>query len=313
MTSQFPPAPDGPICWYDGMLLTEQHFESLDQRHEQLLAYAAQAANPYFWGVRTLRVEAEHIALGTFVLSGVEAILPSGLVVVLRNRRELDLKSHVGQLVAGGPCLVCLEPHREPEGESNFTGELDEEKVQRKEPAVRLWVHRTVPEGALPLARLTYKGNNEFEYDRRYIPPTSFVPRGHALHDECLREAKTLRQRAYEAIAQARKADTEVDKRLRELGLTGGLVDARLKAMGLTAGLYQLEAVLHSDVAHPFSLYAALCQVAGLVTGAALPDELTAFEPYNHLDLRSSFQRAFEAIDTGLQKWPAGYEEHPFQ
>ncbi|MBN2124458.1 MAG: type VI secretion system baseplate subunit TssK, partial [Deltaproteobacteria bacterium] len=53
------------IQWHEGMLLAPQHFQQLSLRSEELLNYFTMMFNPFYWGVRRIRVDESLLIDGT--------------------------------------------------------------------------------------------------------------------------------------------------------------------------------------------------------------------------------------------------------
>jgi type VI secretion system protein ImpJ len=84
--------------------------------------------------------------------------------------------------------------------------------------------------------------------------------------------------------------------------------------LSLVGGLPQLEAVLKIGVAHPFTVYLALCAMAGQL--AVLGTEMIppSFDPYNHNDLYASFKCVLDFINRTLEQGvPLSYKSYPFR
>ena len=69
------------VLWSEGMFLTPHHFQQWDRHHDGLLNRRLQALQPLGWGLTRLKVDAEALASGEFVLSECAGVLPDGLCV----------------------------------------------------------------------------------------------------------------------------------------------------------------------------------------------------------------------------------------
>lgn len=300
--SYLPPPPDG-LLWYDGMLLTEQHFQKLEERQQQMLAYVTHSACPYFWGVRRCEYEEERVPLGEFVLRRLEATLPTGLAfsyfaesappLIINLEKEAD-RFRAGQLV-----YVYIRSGNSEHGPRD-SEQLDEKsEIERLPPVLGMHLDPDSRKSGLPVARLRYEGNRKFKVDTTYIPATPLIWPGHPLHNMCSEYAIRLRRMAADAMAQAGRLNSDVG--------------VRMKAYGLTAGLFALEAVLTTGISHPLQIYIAFCQVSGQLAAAAVVPGLPPFPAYDHRDIRASFQHPFDLITQALEVWPEEYETYPFQ
>src|ERR1043165_2480588 len=90
------------IQWHEGLLLTPQHFQQLSLRHEALLQYVASSIAPFNWGVRYVTIDPANLAAGTLRVLELEAVMPDGMVVSFGLRRgeelQVDLTQYTEQL-----------------------------------------------------------------------------------------------------------------------------------------------------------------------------------------------------------------------
>jgi type VI secretion system protein ImpJ len=320
-------APPDPIDWFDGLLLTDQHFRSLDQRFEHLLAYSTQAASPYFWGIRSLELDESGLRQGVLAVTRLEAIFPAGTAVLytgstaapgmLREALEINLTQAIenkawaarsgvrGIVYAELPNLADRDAVPNPFDENpasprgGWSSPVEDDEVRRRRPAIFLQLGLTAPDHALPIARVIQHGGGHFTIDDDYVPPAPFVQSCNPLYRQCHEWAAQLRRKAVEAAVQARRH------------IAGGA--AHLKAFALSAGLFQLEAVLRSEISHPFALYLAFCHTAGHLAGATLQSKFPTLSRYDHRDIRLSFEQVFQVISVALAAWPDQYSEHGFE
>jgi type VI secretion system protein ImpJ len=68
----------------------------------------------------------------------------------------------------------------------------------------------------------------------------------------------------------------------------------------LVAGLPAVEAALRSNGTHPYSLYLALCSMAGSVAFLSSARVPPVFPPYDHANLRASFEQVLDFIARAL-------------
>jgi type VI secretion system protein ImpJ len=304
-------APSAGIQWYDGLLLDQRHFDFQDRRAEQLVAYTAQSGSPYFWGVLQLDLDTQEIGQGKVTLGGLEALLPTGEVVSL-GRTQLqfnDIRKNGLDLEVGKNAMLFVDRDGHShtadqsldegayEGES-WVDQADTGEVRLKPSNYSVQLGTTVPDAALPLARVVCLRNGSFSLDESYVAPTPLVEEGSALYASCRDLAIRLRTKTGDAMKEAQQTSA---------------VGAWFKAYGLSSGLLQLEAVLYSGVAHPFALFVALWHTAGHLAGATLDRAFPKPVPYNHRDIAASFDQAIQNIRLALEKWPDSYETRAFQ
>jgi type VI secretion system protein ImpJ len=314
------------IQWYEGMLLAPQHFQELSWRHEALLAYHAKTIAPFHWGVRQMEIDTALLVSGTLRVLSLEAIMPDGLVVSHghegTNALEADLTAladamrqsaltvHVavptkkpGEVSAEGDLARYASIDGTPVLDDNIgTGELD---IPHLRPRLRLLVTEKSPPKyvSFPLARVHYRHEAFALTD--FVAPTLSIPMTSPIGEMCSAIVKRLREKALFLSEQVRAPSVAMGAPL--------MLETKTLIQSLVAALPYFEAVLGTGVAHPYTLYLALCSLVGHVAavGASLlPPSLQA---YNHNDLRTTFEQArafiFRTLDEGI---PETYTGIPF-
>ena len=69
------------ICWFEGMPLLPQHFQTQALHAAGHAALLASAARLHYWGVLTLEQEEAGLAEGLVRITRLDAILPDGLPI----------------------------------------------------------------------------------------------------------------------------------------------------------------------------------------------------------------------------------------
>lgn len=294
------------IQWHEGMLLTPQHFQQAFLRQDLLLHYHMMATSPYPWGVRRLQVNQSLLVSGFFQVSDLEAILPDGLVVVHPldgQDLSINLKPHEDAIRARPRIISLAVPVQR--GTAAAKGELErystiegepiadlntgdgEVSIPRLRPRPRLLFDDDVPPAyiSMPIARVTVR-EEALGLDDSYMPPMVAVSSLSPLGGECQALARRLREKAAYLVERVRAPTAATADHM--ISETRGIVAA------LVSDLPPFEALLSSGVAHPFSLYIALCGVVGKL--AMLSPELMppALPAYDHHDVVATFGRALD-------------------
>ncbi|HYY93479.1 MAG TPA: type VI secretion system baseplate subunit TssK [Pyrinomonadaceae bacterium] len=317
------------IQWHEGLLLTPQHFQQLSLRHEALLQYVASSIAPFNWGVRYVKIDPANLAAGTLRVLELEAVMPDGMVVSFGLRRgeelQVDLTQYAEQLkqrpltvhlavaareadiLTRGDIARYDSVEGEPVPDEN-TGE-GTLRIPRLRPRLRLLVADAPPKKyvALPIARVYCRDETYTLTD--FIPPALAVERQSPLGVICSWTARRLREKAMYLADQLR------------LPATGARVGADRETesliRSLVASLPLLEAVLGTGASHPFIVYLALCSVAGQVSVMGRSLVPPAFAPYDHNDLRATFEpvlayisrKVDEGVTATFTAYPFRYEE----
>ncbi|MDH3603752.1 MAG: type VI secretion system baseplate subunit TssK [Candidatus Tectomicrobia bacterium] len=318
------------IQWHEGMLLAPQHFQQLALRHEALVQYHAYTTAPFYWGVRRLTIDQALLVSGTLRVLELEAIMPDGLIVAhgLRNGRdesalEVDLTPYADEMthqplpvhlavvastqgaVAANGVLPRYESiEGDPVTDANTgDGEL---RIPRLHPHLSLLAMDTPPQKyvAFPLVHVRYE--NEAFVQTDFLAPTLTVPLRSPLGDMCTLIAKRLREKALFLFDKVRTPSVTMGAPL--------VLETKMLIQSLVSALPPFEAVLSAGVAHPYTLYLALCSLVGHVSAVGASLVPPALDAYNHNDLRPTFEQAktliFRALDEGIQE---AYTPIPFQ
>ncbi len=307
MTRTTPPVPD-PIQWYEGMLLTPQHFQQGWLRQDQLLHYHTARLAPFSYGVARLEIDQALLVVGTFRVLALEAVLPDGLLVTHPRDRGDDLQIDLtafGEALKDGPIIVhAVVPVHKPGAAAG--GELaryrsvetapvvdentgdNEQAIPRLQPRLALLVADPVPQKFVhvPLARVIYR--NEAFRLADYTPPTVATAPDSGLAEQCRGIARRMREKAA-FLAGRLRAPAQVVQ-------VSTLAETRHAVQCLVAGLPRLEALIGIGAAHPFALYTALSDIAGAVAtlGPGLVPPI--FEAYDHGDIQRSLRPVIEFI-----------------
>ena len=179
-------------------------------------------------------------------------------------------------------------------------------RIPRLRPRLTLLVTDAPPRkyASFPLARVVYKDESFALTD--FLPPTLSVPRQSTLGVMCAAAARHLREKAASLADQMRSPAAGVR--------AGFEMETETLIRSLVAPLPQLEAVLNTGVTHPYIVYLALCSVVGHVSVMGRGLVPPALAPYDHDDLRATFEQVLgfisRKIDEGIT---SSFKVHPFR
>lgn len=278
--------PDGPaaaetpeaVQWHEGMMLAPQHMQQEARRIEATLNYQLRAANPFFWGVRALEIDAGALFAGCFRVVALDALMPDGLVIAHprpgATALELDLEA-LDHDLAARPVVVhlgvaahsaraaapgALRRYLSVEGDLVMDENLGENPVATPRLRPALTLHATaspmIGPGAawvsLPIAQVAKVGGRlELQ---PYQPPALRVTREQPIHAVARAVAEDLRGKATGVAERLRGAAAGLDVETRE-------DDIALRA--ISGPLPRLEALLRDETASPYQLHLALCDALG--------------------------------------------------
>ena len=314
------------IHWHEGLLLTPQHFQQLSLRQEALLQYSASMIAPFSWGIRYLKIDEPSLFGGLVQIKHVEAVMPDGLVISQHEGDDLQVDLNSFEEVKDKRMKVYLAVARQTrptskgesprydsvEGEGvvdEFTGE-GKVRILRLVPRLQLIVSDAPPKKfvSLPLMEVEYKDDGFVQTN--FIPPLLTVTLSPQLGAqsklgiECEKIADKVRDKAQELAGLADIQSAGAAMRLD--------LETKSWIRNLTASLPYLEAVLSTEVSHPYPIFLALCSMAGHLS--ALGTKLVPDKPfYNHNDLRASFQPVIRFIEQAIEKGlTSSYQSYPF-
>jgi type VI secretion system protein ImpJ len=295
------------IEWHEGMLLTPQHFQQFAGRSELLTQFMFASGVPFRWGVIDLKIDQAALSGGILRILNIEAVMPDGLLALGGSERGVDLEFDL-QKAEGSPARIYLTVPRETAlyertDYSRYEGFVAKDEVAADEvsgaeqtpiPRIRARLRLTSGESglsgmtALPLIEFAIEGTVCKQTD--YIAPVLCIKPGSALTNLCAPVRKTVREKATELASKlppdARNSDFAGMQQLQ----------------WLVSALPQVEVLLESDQAHPHALYLAFCSMAGSVAFLSNARVPPIFHPYNHDDLRGSFEEVLAFIQLALSE-----------
>jgi type VI secretion system protein ImpJ len=201
------------VLWGEGLFLRPQHFQQQDAYHDSRLNDAARQMQPFGWGVRNLRLDAEALAAGVLSIQALSLVFPDRepfaapaadpLPEALQLSSLPDLPDvfmvYAGMAPmrsAGGNIRLDAGSERrssrfavqEADCHDLFT-EAALAPVSLLQRQVRLLTDRQSLEGwiTVPIARLRRSQTGGFEQDHSYIPPLTQIAASMALQAQLRR------------------------------------------------------------------------------------------------------------------------------
>ncbi len=317
-----------PIDWHEGMLLAPQHFQQTDQRHESLTAYHVSTVSPFHWGIMDLKIDRPRLVDGTLKILSLEAVMPDGLAVSFgesdadkvsvsyyqnkeeekkKETLELDLEPLKAKMERGA-ITIHLAVGSQKIGTSYFKGDIkrhesfdgiaiidentgdNELSIPRLKPKLKLLSENEsrINYVSFPIAEITFQ-NQRFELTD-FIFPALSVPLRFALGEKCTKIAQKIREKAEYLADQVNAPSSKTGTPL--------VLEEKSRIHNMVATLPYYEAILYTGKAHPYNVYLALCALAGSIAGLGTGLIPPTFDPYNHGDLKHTFDQVLEYIDS---------------
>jgi type VI secretion system protein ImpJ len=320
---KIPPA----INWHEGMLLAPQHFQQSEQRHESLTTYHASAISPFHWGIMDLKIDRPRLVDGTLKILSLEAVMPDGLAVSFgesdtdkiavsyyqneaeekkKEILELDLEPYKSKM-EGGPITIHLAVASQKMGVSYFKGDIDRHEsfegipiidentgdneiaIPRLKPKLKLLSEdeSLVNYVSFPIAEITFENQKYGLTD--FVFPALSVPLRFALGEKCTAIARKIREKAEYLSEQVNAPSSKTGMPL--------VLETKTMINNMVSSLPYYEAVLNTGKAHPYSVYLALCSLAGSLAGLSKDLVPPSFDPYDHNNLKDTYNQVIKYID----------------
>jgi type VI secretion system protein ImpJ len=293
------------IEWHEGMLLTPQHFQQFAERSELLTQLMHSRSGGFGWGVLNLKIDEAALAEGVVRVLDLEAIMPDGLLVAAHRDRGVQLEFDLRKAETNPTRVYLVVPREsaiyERSDYSRYESVVGHDDpvadavsgaartlIPRIRPKMQLVAGQSVTAGMTALPLIEFSKDGSYSAPTGYIPPTLEVRDGTPLANLCAPVCKLVRDkatsRAMKLPANAQSSDL------------AGLHQFQC----LVSGLPAVEAALRANGAHPHSLYLALCSMAGSVAFLSSVRVPPVFAPYDHANLRTSFEQVLEFIARAL-------------
>jgi type VI secretion system protein ImpJ len=196
------------VLWSEGLALDAQHFQQSDRYHESRLQHMAAAIQPFFWGVQQARWAIDGVGNSYLHAHALTLIFRDGEIYQAPLSDELPLPVDLKRLPAGEQSYVFYAalPMAKAHG-GNLSGNgdrrddrryamIDEEtpdlysdglnvNVTFMTKTVRLLSHFDVRDGydCIPVVRVRRRGDNSFEIDPTFMPPSVSIEANPALQE----------------------------------------------------------------------------------------------------------------------------------
>lgn len=303
------------IQWYEGMLLAPQHFQQFALRHEELIHYHTMMIAPFHWGIHHLKIDEDALVSGLLRVLELEAVMPDGLIISHEfhdgEELEVNLKDYTEEVKQNEMVVYLALPVKKPiavkgdlprydavEGaevpDANVEGGR-KIPIPRLRPRICLQVtSEMLPSKYVGFPFLKVKYEDDKFTRTEFIPPYLITPS--QIHDQCADIDLRLREQARLLLEESKLPSLVKNTLIRDL----------------VAALPYFEAILKTEKSHPYTMYLALCSLAGhLATfGPKLPPE---FDAYNHNDLYSTFHHVIEFIYQMIKNVPIRFSAFRFR
>ncbi|MCC2604024.1 type VI secretion system baseplate subunit TssK [Planctobacterium marinum] len=312
-----------PVQWFEGMLLSPQHFQQNNIYLEQAMFHQLQRTNPFYWGVCELEIDQDAVTFDQLIVNKVHAVMPDGTVVkhALSQQQAMESEglkqlsiqlSEIPEIEPQKPFYVHLAIPALSDGcASDVDSELkrydsvnegkviDQNDIQNKIDLVRLRTRLILLVDSqlspnfrsFPILKMekTYDGSFQI---LNYTPPVLYVPKVDAPYQVKIgKDIEAL-------LGDLRTKATGLRNFFTDTQGQNSIVSAvqKQRIHYLTSCLPGVEVLLNSQMTHPQQLYLALVNLAGNMA-IIHPDLLPpSFSEYRHNDIDGTFKALFSFI-----------------
>ncbi|WP_105437015.1 type VI secretion system baseplate subunit TssK [Neorhizobium sp. T25_13] len=292
----------GKPLWLEGMFLRPQHLQQYDRWIESNLDQRVAGLAPYPWGVRQLEFDKEALKTGQIRVSAVDIVFPDGTLFIAPGAQPLPQAVHVPPGSQGKRVFLAL-PIRAPGASEVAEGAGMTQRfrntavrvidnAQANRPPAEIGVGtlnvRIVLEGE-KLDELTYLPIGEIEtvgalsqvtLTETYIPPVVAIGASLRLISILEQIRGLLRSRAASLTAGATGQANDT---------RSGMLDVMLLGIANRAEViigHLIATGLHSAENAYREVIALAAEISAYASSTRRPPDMP---PYNHLDLRMSF------------------------
>ncbi len=298
------------IEWHEGMLLTPQHFQQFAGRSELLTQAMFTCGGSFRWGVIDLKIDRAALNSGTLHILNIEAIMPDGLLIVGGSERGVELDLDL-QKVESNPARIYLVVPREAtlyvqSDYSRYVSYAAKDalvsdgvsggtpgQIPRIRPRIGLESKKANLAGKTALPILEVSGTGAISQPTDYICPVLHIRPGSALAELCAPVRRLVREKATELANRLHKTPR---------GEPGNDPEAIQQLQALVSALPLVETLLDGEQTHPFTLYLALCSMAGSLSMLSYRKVPEVFRPYNHDELKTSFEQVLGFIERSIKE-----------
>jgi type VI secretion system protein ImpJ len=300
------------IVWAEGVFLSQQHFQAWDRQLERSQSLRQFLINPFSWGIVSLSIDQEALALGRFQVLEASVLFKDGRMVHYQGSVDAPLacdlnapggdalgvylalpaNNHVGS-ISGYPQRSQISgwvaDYREIE--DSFDASRKREILLAR-PNLYLLTDKEAlgPFLSIKVAEVVHDGDQRYRLIDTYIPPACRLSASPVLVQRLGRIVETLNAKR----KQIEKAREGCDGGASAFARSDPHNHALLQS--LNGFIPQLKHLSNNPDLHPEQLYRLLCQVAGSFCTYHNKATIDSIPPYRHEDLAQVFQN----IDTLL-------------
>jgi type VI secretion system protein ImpJ len=318
-----------PIRWYEGMMLSPQHFQQNNLYLEQILHHQLRRVSGDPFGVLSLEIDQSLIDVGVVKIRELHGVMPDGTVVDYRDKVEEGTINTTGQntsLEFDLSELKNIKPEQKVRlylalAKQNTNGKNDTRYDEVKSESVEdFFAEQSKVELVRLKARLQLLSKDKLSGNYTYFPIveveksklgvgfrwTDYAPP--CIHvstrSKGTGQMKTLWQELEKKAAEIRQKTKEQYEYFFRNTEKDNLItfSKRIELTQITQYLPKLTVMLNSHKCHPFDIYLTCLDMAGSMS-MSLNNGLTHdYQKYDHENLNHTFQGILNLMDAVSDK-----------
>ncbi|MDR6482653.1 type VI secretion system baseplate subunit TssK [Paraburkholderia terricola] len=287
--------------WTRGIFMTPQHFQQQALWEQFANDQIARMASPDAWGVISVALDAQALAIDRLQLARLGARLRDGTFIDSETvdwlpaaRSLADVPASVGTVtVLAGVAPVdaqggnCVEPGEKPARPRRVTREFlqivdingegkEEISVERQVVALLFDFEKADDYVTCPVARLVRTSQGRFEPDDTFVPPCLFLSASARLTQRMRRLSEILAAKSVSlAVRRKERSDQIADYAVSDVALFWLL-------HSVNSTWPELARLAQAPDQHPERLYAVLARLAGSLLTFSTTETLQAIPAYDH-------------------------------
>ena len=267
-----------------------EHFRSLSKRGEMLSRFGLAFSQPFAWGAAAVDFDVVALSDRKLTLSHLEAVMPGGHVVTVgvhdievvsldlnHFKERLTSTAETVYVTVGGP----NESTQVHSANSQETFDPETIYIPKVKHSLSLHIGET-PSGKarLPIARIQFVDGSFLL--KPYVPPSFTASIDSPVGRISSNISAHIREKAQFLVNRLADPSVEANSPLE--------LKTQAQLQGLVSALPGFEALLLTGASHPYTLFVALCNLAGHIAGIASDPIPPIFPKYKHSDILASFE-----------------------
>jgi type VI secretion system protein ImpJ len=304
-----------PVLWTKGVLLSPQHFQTQDRFFEDLLQFQLSTLVPSPWGFRSLEIDREALAGGSFEIASAAGIFPDGLLFDMPlsdptpppkqlegafgpDQQTLDVYLSVPEYRYGGHNVSAAQRERDTRYRAEellrrdeTTGQ-SERVIQVARKNVRILFEGESTEGSVVLrvARLTKTPAGVYQLLPAFVPPLVDLQASEYLMATARRIVEILSAKSTQLSGMRRQKNQS----LADFGIAD--VASFWLLYTINSHMPSLRHIYETRRGHPAVLFEAMLELAGALTTFSMRIHPRDLPSYEHDELGACFTKLDEQL-----------------